>query len=150
MGYYTAKQRCRGAVQGFILTTSTQHLKKCIMILKYITLKFILRCFYLKRNLADIGFLALLWPIGSIKWLWSIDPKILRHSIKWPYWYLLGSYGSNNKPIEGNAIKPVGQSMPQKSILAKYLFKCKCLKINFKGIYLRPLMYFFKCWVLVV
>ena len=37
------------------------------MVLKYITLKFILRYFYLNRNLADIGFLGLLWPIGSIK-----------------------------------------------------------------------------------
>ena len=82
LGYYTAKQRCCGAVQGFILTTSTQHLKKCIMILKYITLKFILRCFYLKRNLADIGFLALLWRIGSIK-VPSIglfyDPETLKY-----------------------------------------------------------------------
>ena len=41
-GYYTAK-KFLVAVEVFILTTNTLHLIKCIKVLQYITLKFILR-----------------------------------------------------------------------------------------------------------
>ena len=60
-GYYTAK-KFLVAVEVFILTTNTLHLIKCIKVLQYITLKFILRWLNLNRNLSHIVFLGLHWP----------------------------------------------------------------------------------------
>ena len=93
---YTAIKYISGAVQGFILTTSTWHLIIYIRVFNFFNFIFIFRHLYLNWNLAELGhFLPILanWlHQNTHNWLirWFIDLQMIQ---MWPLGWAIQCLG---------------------------------------------------------